>query len=132
MSKIVTISDVADHAGVSKMTVSRYFNAPHQLSLRTLNKIQEAVEALGYIPNYSARVLKTGSSNLVAVLVPNVANTFFTTILRGVEDVAVAAGYTVLMGSTDENVQKERRYIEMLISRGVRGIIMSLMIKSGS
>jgi LacI family transcriptional regulator len=84
-----------------------------------------AIEELAFVPNAMARGLKTRRSSLVALLVPEIVNSFYTTIARGVEDVANANGLQVIVGNTDENVAKERSYIELMVSSQVDGIIVA-------
>src|SRR4051812_38757711 len=72
-----------------------------------------------------ARGLKTQRSGLVALLVPEIVNSFYTTISRGVEDVANANGLQVILGNTDESVAKERAYVELMISTRVDGVIIA-------
>lgn len=120
-----TIVDVAARAGVSHITVSRYFNSPEKLSLATRNRVKQAVEALNYVPNAAAQTLVRGNSELVALVVPDITNTFFTTLARGVEDAAREEGYTLILGNTDEDTAQERAYLELLVAHRVRGIILA-------
>ena len=120
-----TVFDVAERAGVSHITVSRYFNAPEKLSPATRLRVGQAVEALHYVPNAAAQTLVRGSSKLVALIVPDITNTFFTTLARGVEDAAREEGYTLILGNTDEEEGEERTYLELLAAHRVRGIILA-------
>ena len=120
-----TIVDVAEHAGVSHITVSRYFNQPEKLTPATRVRVEKAVAALNYVPNAAAQTLVRGSSNLVALIVPDITNTFFTTLARGVEDAAREEGYTLILGNTDEDRREERAYLELLAAHRVRGIILA-------
>ena len=120
-----TIVDVAEKAGVSHITVSRYFNQPEKLTPATRVRVEKAVEALNYVPNAAAQTLVRGSSKLVALIVPDITNTFFTTLARGVEDAARSEGYTLILGNTDEDEGEERAYLELLAAHRVRGIIVA-------
>lgn len=120
-----TIVDVAEHAGVSHITVSRYFNQPEKLTPATRVRVERAVAALNYVPNAAAQTLVRGSSNLVALIVPDITNTFFTTLARGVEDAAREEGYTLILGNTDEDRREERAYLELLAAHRVRGVILA-------
>ena len=124
-AELVTILDVARRAGVSAMTVSRALNKPDVVSPATREQVLRAVEELGYIPNGVARSLTQGRTHLIALVVSDIENPFFTTVSRGVEDVAKRYGYTLLFGNTDEKPEKERDYLEALVSRQVDGVLLS-------
>ncbi|MGI9182294.1 MAG: LacI family DNA-binding transcriptional regulator [Longimicrobiaceae bacterium] len=120
------LKDVAELAGVSASTVSRTINEPEMVNDQTRARVEEAVRALGYRPNRVARRLRvaSGLTNLVGLIIPDLQNPFFADIARGVEDVAVHNGYTVLIGNSDENLDKERRYLEVMHAESVDGIIL--------
>ncbi len=122
MSNIIR---VAKAAGVSTMTVSRYFNQPELLAPPTRARVQAAVEALRYVPNAAARSLINGRSDALALILVDITNPFFTTLARGVEDAAKEKGYTLILGNTDETLEKERGYLEVMISRRVDGVILT-------
>ena len=120
-----TILDVAKQAGVSAMTVSRYFNQPERLATATSERVRAAIEELQYVPNAAARSLISGRTRTIALILSDIANPFYTTIGRGVEDIAQKHNYTLILGNTDESLAKERRYIDIMISRCVDGVIIS-------
>ena len=120
-----TILDVARQAGVSAMTVSRYFNQPERLAPATFERVRAAVEQLQYVPNAAARSLISGRTKTVALILTDITNPFYTTIVRGVEDVAQQHDYTLILGNTDEKLEKERSYIDIMISRRVDGVIIA-------
>jgi LacI family transcriptional regulator len=122
---LATIQDVARHAGVSTATVSRVISGRGYVSPASREQVLAAADALDYVPNGLARGLKTQRSGLVALLVPEIVNSFYTTISRGVEDVANASGLQVILGNTDESVAKERAYVELMISTRVDGVIIA-------
>lgn len=119
------IRDVARLAGVSAMTVSRTLNDPHLVTPQTRARVMSAVRELGYIPNRVARSLTQGRTDIIALVVSDIQNPFFTTVSRGAEDVAQRHGYTLMVGNTDERPEKERDYVEALVSRRVDGVILS-------
>ncbi len=121
---MATILEVADEAGVSAMTVSRYFNQPDLLRPATQERVREAVEALQYVPNHAARSLVRGETKTVALILADVTNPYFTRIARGAEDAAQQAGYTLILGNTDETLDKEHQYVDALISRQVDGVLL--------
>lgn len=120
-----TVHDVASRAGVSVATVSRVLSGRGYASSRTRELVLQAAKDLAYVPNGMARGLKTQRSGLIALLVPEIVNSFYTTVSRGVEDVANANGLQIIVGNTDENVAKERAYIELMISSQVEGVIVA-------
>lgn len=119
------IRDVARLAGVSAMTVSRTLNEPDLVTPATRERVMEAVRELGYIPNRVARSLTQGRTDIIALVVSDIQNPFFTTVSRGAEDVAQRHGYTLMVGNTDERPEKEREYLEALVSRRVDGVVLS-------
>lgn len=122
---MTTIQDVARRAGVSTATVSRVISGRGYVSPATREQVLVAADELDYVPNGLARSLKTQRSGLIALLVPEIVNSFYTTISRGVEDVANASGLQVILGNTDESVGKERAYVELMIATRVDGVIIA-------
>lgn len=123
-SEKVTIADVARLAKVSISSVSNVLNG-HSKKMResTRERIVQAITTLGYTPNLAARQLKTGHSPIIGLIVPSVANPFFGFFARQIEEVALENGYQVLLGNSDRNPDRERRYAEELWGYGVRGMI---------
>lgn len=119
------IKDVAEKAGVSAMTVSRYFNQPEKVASATKKRVRDAIEQLQYVPNGAARSLVQGSTRTVAAIMSDITNPFFTKLARGIEDVAQENGYTLFVGNTDESLEKEQHYLDALISRRVDGLLLS-------
>jgi LacI family transcriptional regulator, galactose operon repressor len=122
---LATIQDVARLAGVSTATVSRVISGRGYVSPASRQQVLAAADELDYVPNGLARGLKTQRSGLIALLVPEIVNSFYTTISRGVEDVANTSGLQVILGNTDESVAKERAYVELMISTRVDGVIIA-------
>ncbi|PFG15766.1 LacI family transcriptional regulator [Propionicimonas paludicola] len=120
---MVTIYDVADRAGVSAATVSRVFNGIKVTPERAA-AVHRAAAELGFVPNRNARRLRTSSSEIIAMLIPDIENPFFTAMARGVEDVARSAGYSVMLGNTDEEAEREQDYLRVAVSDPVAGIIL--------
>jgi LacI family transcriptional regulator len=119
------ISDVAALAGVSTATVSRALNGKSTVDRDLVARVQRAAEQLGYQPNGPARNLRRQEAAVVALIISDVENPFFTAIARGVEDVAHQVGYSVVLCNSDENAEKESRYIDIAIQERVAGIILS-------
>ena len=103
------IKDVAKLAGVSVATVSRTLDMPDLVAEATRQKVLRAVSECGYVANTLARNFRRRRSNTVLVLVPDIANPFFSSIIRGIEGVALAAGYRVLLGDTQNDPARSRR-----------------------
>jgi LacI family transcriptional regulator len=120
---MVTIYDIAKKANVSPMTVSRVINNSPSIKEATRLKVEEAIRELDYVPNKQARSLTSKETRLVSLVIPDISNPFFTNIARGAEDKALQLGYQLILGNTDENQEKEARYINMLMSSGVDGVL---------
>jgi LacI family transcriptional regulator len=121
---MATIHDVAARAGVSAVTVSRALNASAPVSAATRRRIEAAIEELGFVPNALAQGLKSRSTRTIGLVVTDVTNPFFTSIARGVEDVAHAAGYAVILCNTDEDMAKQDVYLDMLRAKRVDGLLL--------
>lgn len=121
MARIV---DVAARAGVSTATVSRVLNGtPVRPDLEAA--VRRAVAELDYSPNRTARSLRRRHSDVIALVIPDVENPFFTSVARGVEDVAMAAGLSVVLCNTDDDDAKERRYLEVAEQENMAGVIVA-------
>lgn len=123
MEKKVSIKDVANLAGVSVSTVSRVLNNGSYVSQEKRKSIMDAVEQLGFRPNYFAKSLKAGVSKIIALVVPNLNNPVYALISQGVESEARDRGYNVILCNTDENTEIELKYIELLKDRNVDGFV---------
>lgn len=120
---MVTITDVARVAGVSKNTVSRYLNGRGYMSEKTKSIIQDAIDLLHYQPNQIARSLSMKRTNFVGLVIPDVTQPFFATIASLLEDELDRRGYKMILCNTMHSSAKERRYLDMLIANKVDGII---------
>jgi len=121
----VTIRDVARRAGVSPMTVSRVINGSARVSPETRGRVEQAIARLGYVPSRLARGLSAQRTGTLALIVPDVANPFFTLIVRGAEDVARRARYRVILCDTRADLDIEREVIEEMIAHRVEGILIA-------
>ena len=120
---MVTLKDVAREAGVSVITVSRVVNGISHVRGDTRERVERAIERLQYVPNRTASNLRSQQSDTVALLLPDITNSFWTTIARGVEDEAWDAGYGMFLCNTDNDPAKEARYLDILMRRRVEGVI---------
>jgi len=123
-TKTATIQDVASLAGTSASTVSNLLNGrTERMRPETRQRIERAVDQLGYRANEVARHLKTGHAPIIGLVIPSVANPFWGSFVQHVEEAAHARGYQVLLGNGGRDPQRELEYAESLRVRGVRGII---------
>jgi LacI family transcriptional regulator len=121
----VTIKDVARLSGVSSMTVSRVINGSERVSPETRQRVERAIAELGYVPSRLARGLIRQKTGTLALIVPDVANPFFTLIVRGAEDVARRAGYRMILADTRADLTIERDVIEEMLAHRVDGIVIA-------
>ena len=121
----VSLRDVAKEAGVSVGTVSNVLNRPNVVAPETLERVQKVINSTGFVPNGFARQLRSGHSRTLGLIVPDVANPFFTEVARGVEDAASKHDYAVFLCNSDESAAKEERYISVLIEQKVRGVLIT-------
>ncbi len=119
-----TIRDVAAAAGVSPATVSRVLNGKVRVADELHRRVDEAVQSLGYRPNGLARSLRTRATMVLGAVISDVTNPFFTSMVRGFEDVAQEAGYSVVLANSDEDVDKERRYLEVSAAEQMAGVLL--------
>ncbi len=121
--KRVTMRNVAERAGVSNATVSHVINDTRFVEDATKERVREAIRHLGYRPNVAARSLTTQRTRIIGLIVSDVTNTFFAEIMRGIEDVLIANGYSLMLCNTNEVLEREEYYIDILLRQGVDGII---------
>ena len=121
---MATIYEVAALAGVSTATVSRFFNGAN-VSPDTARRVQDAADNLRFVPNRTARRLRSQTSELIALLIPDIENPFFTALARGVEDRAQREGYSVVLCNTDDDPEKETRYLDIANSEDMAGVILA-------
>ncbi len=122
---MATIKDVAKEAGVSIATVSAVINGTRFVAKPTKKRVVDAVARLGYQPNRMARALKQKKSHMIAHILPSVMNPFFPAALKGVEDAAFAAGYSVLVCNTEANPERIQRYTDLLLETQVDGVVIT-------
>ncbi len=120
---MTTIHDVAKRAGVAAISVSRVINHSGYVSPEMRERVEKAIEELGYVPNTLARSLRSRKTQMLALMVTDITNPFFTTVARGVEDTANEAGYTVIFCNTDESQAKEEQYLNVLLQKQVDGFL---------
>jgi LacI family transcriptional regulator len=119
------IYDVAKRARVSVATVSAVLNDTAFVSEGLKSRVEAAVQALGYEPNLLARGLAKQRTQTLGMIVPDIANPFFPEVVRGAEDAAHAAGYTLLIASSDNDLKKEELYLRLFLAKRVDGVILT-------
>ena len=122
---MATLEDVAREADVSISTVSRALNNSEKVHPDTKAHVKQVAEDLGYMPSRVARRLrlKGGRANLLGLVIPDIQNPFFADVTRGVEDVAQAHGYALILSNSDEDADKQRLALEILQTEDVDGVI---------
>ena len=122
---MTTIRDVARLAGVSPATVSRVLNNNPEVNGAYRERVKDAIAQLDYRPNGLARNLRRRATMVIGVIISDIANPFFTAMVRAVEDVAQAAGYSAVLANADEDVAKEVRYLEVAAAERMAGVVLS-------
>ncbi len=120
---MATIRDVSKIAGVSVATVSRTLSKPDKVSEKTRKLVNDAIKQTNYKPDILARNFRTRKSSTIVVLVPDIANPFFSRVIRGIEQTAQRLGYAVLLGDTQGLREREITYANMVYTSQADGII---------
>ncbi|ALS20776.1 MULTISPECIES: LacI family DNA-binding transcriptional regulator [Paenibacillus] len=123
--KRATLKEVAKMAGVSTATVSNALNETKYVSEEVKNKIFSAIRALNYQPNSVAKSLRVQESRIIGLLISDIANPFFSIVVRGIEEELAKSNYSILLCNTDSSLEKERKYLDVLIGQRVDGLIVS-------
>ncbi len=121
----IRMRDVALRAGVSAATVSRALNNHATVDPALAERVRRVAGDLGYEPNRVARSLRRRASSVWALVISDIENPFFTSVARGVEDVALDAGYSLVLCNTDENLVRERRYLDVVLAEQAAGVIIA-------
>ncbi len=125
MKKNVTLKDIARETGVHVSTVSRALSPERRVAMspEVVTRIREVAETMGYRPNRLASGLRTRRTMSVGIMIPDITNTLFPPIVRGVESVLEPSGYTSILVNTDNDPEREARLFDVLLEHGVDGII---------
>jgi LacI family transcriptional regulator len=126
MTKKITIHDIARKLNITASTVSRALNDHPKISKKTKKLVQQMAEKLGYERNTIASALRSGTSRLVGVIVPNIDRSFFSSIISGIEKILNPAGYHVIITQSHESLVNEISNMETLLNTQVDGILMSI------
>lgn len=123
MDKIPTVKDVAMRAGVSVGTVSRVLSGELAVKPALRDKVNEAITALGYRPNFMARALRTTKTDVIGMIVPDITNPFFSQMAASAERAAFEHKHSLMLASSHNDQEAERSHILAFLDRSVRGII---------
>lgn len=121
----VTIQDVARQAGVAPITVSRALNTPEKVSTRLRERIDQAVEGLGYVPNLIAGGLASAGTRMIPVVVPSLSILTFIEVIHGIQQTLESAGYQVLLGSSDFDLDREAALLDSVLGYSPSGVILT-------
>jgi len=121
---MATIREVAKLAGVAPITVSRVINNTSYVSQKTRERVEAAIEELAYVPNMLGPSLHFKRTMTLAVVVSDITNPYWTTVIRGIEDIAQENGYFTILCNTDESEERQDHYIHMLLQRRIDGILL--------
>lgn len=119
-----TLDDVAKRAGVSTATVSRCMNAPDRVVEATRLRVQEAIDALGYTPNFAARVMAAKRTMTIGAIIPTIENAIFARGLQAIHEELHLLGYTLLVSSSSYRRDLEEEQIKALVARGADGLLL--------
>lgn len=119
-----TLSDVARQAGVSTATVSRCLNAPDRVVEETRQRVMQAVESLGYVPNFGARAMAAKRTFTIGAIIPTMENAIFARGLQAFQEELHASGYTLLVASSAYRPEVEEEQIRALVARGADGLLL--------
>ena len=121
-----TIDDIARAVGVSKTTISRYINGHGEMmSEKTRERVRAAIELTNYQPSDIARNLKRKKTNLIGVLISDMSTPFSSALIIAIGDYLAERGYVPIFANCDDSLQKEEELIDMLISKGVAGLLVN-------
>ena len=121
----VNVRDVARKAGVSVGTVSNVLNSPDKVAAKTVDKVQAAIDKLGFVRNDAARQLRAGKSRSIGLIVLDVRNPFFTDLARGAEEAATNHNMSILLANSDEAAERELALLGLFEEQRVHGVLVT-------
>jgi LacI family transcriptional regulator len=122
---MATMNDVARLANVSIATVSHVINGTRFVSVERVERVQAAMQELGYTPDATARSLRVGRTHTIGLVIPDTTNPFFAALARWIEEAGFESGYTTILANSDERPDREHRYVSTLVSKRVDGLILA-------
>jgi LacI family transcriptional regulator len=121
---VVGLADVARSVGVSESTASRALNRPELVRSEVVERVREAAERLGYVPNPFARSLRVQDSKTLGLIIPDSTNPFFAEVAKGIEEACFRVGYTLILGNSDRSLEKEAAQALVLYEKRVDGVLL--------
>lgn len=131
-SERVTLSDIAERLGLTKVSISKALRDHPDISTQTKARVREVAKEMGYTPNRLARSLRTDRSGTLGVIVPKIAHNFFADALEGVNEVATANDYEIILCVSGEQKDRERQHLRTLLSMQVDGLLLSVSAETES
>jgi LacI family transcriptional regulator len=123
-ARAVKLKDVADHAGCSPATASRVLNGNEKVGAYERQRVLVAAQQLGYIPNHSARALRSQSTNLVGAIIPTLDHAIYARMVSGLEERLASEGKSVVISTTDYDLAKELVQAKILVGRGAESVVL--------
>lgn len=127
---MATLKDIADRLQISVSTVSRVVNNKSYVNPNTRELVNRAIEEMGYTPNQIARSLKVKATRTIGVVVPDISEALFSNLIKGIDDVLSANGYSIILCDTRENPEKENHYLELLLEKQIDGVILATVSRN--
>ncbi|KIL41367.1 hypothetical protein SD70_07975 [Gordoniibacillus kamchatkensis] len=128
----ITIADLAKVTGLAKSTVSGVLNNKEGFSAKTRQKVLQAAEKYGYVPNEIARGLSSNSTGSIGLIIKDITNPFYNHMTKGVQEVAEEHGYTVFLCSSGESHQAEIKHIQAMVRKRVDGLVIAPLLEEVS
>lgn len=122
--KSLTLQDIADELGITKMTVSRYFREPERVAKSTRERIAKIVETQGFVQNRAPSLMSKAITNTIGVIIPSLSNQVFASLVEGIESITQPAGVDILLAHSGYDARVEERKVAMLLSYRVDGLIL--------
>lgn len=123
-SAAITMRDVAERAGVSRMTVSRALNQPQAVNSALRQRVLEAVEDLGYVHNQLARNLSSQRSNVIGLVLPSLENSIFAQTLKGISDILRPIGFHLMVAESTDDPEDEEQVVAAFVAQRIAGVIL--------
>src|SRR5262249_6598105 len=121
----IRLAEVAERAGVSPITASRFFRNPQALSIAKRARVESAAKELGYVPNLAARALASQRTDVIAVLIPSLANNVFSDVLRGIYDASEGSRHSVQLSNTRYSILEEEKLLRLFLAQRPAGLIIT-------
>src|SRR6187399_1835104 len=121
----IRLAEVAELAGVSPITASRFFRNPQALSIGKRVRVESAAKELGYMPNLAARALASQRTEVIGVLIPSLTNNVFSDVLRGIYDALDGSRYSIQLANTRYSILQEEKLLRLFLAQKPAGLIVT-------